>query len=148
MPPLLWTSDPSMLQLSPRTLVLEVNAMLTIRNMGGVALFLFGTTYLWLTPMFAGAGISTKGLAWSITNVMAIATIVCFSIATWGLFTKAHWWAMVAIVPAILGLIVLIPYWIAAHNSGETTPWFNVLIHAVCAVAVLILLLVPALSNG
>jgi hypothetical protein len=71
----------------------------------------------------------------------------CFTIATWGLFTKAHWWAAVAIVSAILGLIVLIPYWIAAHSSGVTTPWFNVLIHAVCAVAVLILLLVPALSN-
>ena len=81
--------------------------MFTIRNMGGVALFLFGTTYLWLTPMFASSGISTKGLAWSITNVMAIATIVGFSIATWGLFTKAHWWAAVAIGSAILGLMVL-----------------------------------------
>ena len=90
--------------------------MFTIRNMGGVALFLFGTTYLWLTPMFASSGISTKGVAWSITNVMAIITIVGFTIATWGLFTKAQWWAAVAIVSAIVGLIVLIPYWIAAHG--------------------------------
>jgi hypothetical protein len=42
---------------------------------------------------------------------------------------------------------VLIPYWIAAHSSGETTPWFNVLIHAICAIAVLVLLLVPALNS-
>jgi hypothetical protein len=121
--------------------------MFTIRNIGGIALFLFGTTYLWLTPMFASSGISTKGVAWSITNVMAIATIVGFTLATWGLFTKATWWVAVAIASAVLGLIVLIPYWIAANSSGETTPWFNVLIHAVCAVAVLILLFVPALNN-
>jgi hypothetical protein len=121
--------------------------MFTIRNFGGVALFLFGTTYLWLTPMFASKGVSTKGFAWSITNVMAFATIVGFSIATLGLFRKAPWWEGVAIASAIVGLIVLIPYWIAAHGSGETTPWFNVLIHAVCAVAVLVLLLVPALNS-
>lgn len=121
--------------------------MFTIRNLGGVALFLFGTTYLWLTPMFASSGVSTKGLAWSITNVMAFATIVGFTIATVGLFRKATWWEGVAIASAVVGLIVLIPYWIAAHSSGETTPWFNVLIHAICAVAVLVLLLVPALSS-
>ncbi len=44
--------------------------MFTIRNLGGVALFLFGTTYLWLTPMFASRGISTKGLWWSVTQVL------------------------------------------------------------------------------
>ena len=27
--------------------------MFTIRNVGGAALFLFGTTFLWLTPSFA-----------------------------------------------------------------------------------------------
>jgi hypothetical protein len=33
--------------------------MCTIRNLGGVALFLFGTTFLWLTPAFATPGVST-----------------------------------------------------------------------------------------
>jgi hypothetical protein len=38
--------------------------------------------------------------------------------------------------------------WIAAHSSGETMPWFNVLIHPVCAGGVLILLLMPAVNLG
>jgi hypothetical protein len=126
----------------PVCLSLRELIMFTIRNLGGVALFLFGTTYLWLTPMFASKDVSTKGLAWSITNVMAYVTIVGFTIATVGLFRKATWWQGVAIASAVIGLIVLIPYWIAAHSSGETTPWFNVLIHAICAIAVL-----PALST-
>jgi hypothetical protein len=119
----------------------------TIRNLGGVALFLFGTTYLWITPMFASRGVSTKGFGWSITNVLAFAALLGFMIATWGLFKKAAWWDEVAIASAVVGLLVLIPYWIAAHASGETTPWFTVVVHALPAAAVLLLLLLPTLSS-
>ena len=42
--------------------------MFTMRNLGGSALFLFGTTFLWLTPSFASPGVSTAGVAWSITR--------------------------------------------------------------------------------
>ena len=79
--------------------------MFTIRNIGGVALFLFGTTYLWITPMFASEGISTRGVLWSITNVLAFLTLIGFTIATWGLFKKAGWWDNVAIASAVLGLV-------------------------------------------
>jgi hypothetical protein len=63
------------------------------------------------------------------------------------LFRRASWWDEAAIGSAILGLVVLVPYWIAAHNSGETTPWWNVLVHAVGAAGVLILLTVPRLAT-
>ena len=121
--------------------------MFTIRNIGGVALFLFGTTYLWITPMFASEGISTGGALWSITNVLAFLTLIGFTIATWGLFKKAKWWDTVALASAVLGLVALIPFWIAAHNSGEVTPWFTVLIHVIGVAGVLVLLLVPPLKN-
>jgi hypothetical protein len=63
--------------------------MFTIRNMGGVALFLFGTTFLWLTPSFASPGVSATGAMWTVTAVLALATLVRFTVATWGLFRKA-----------------------------------------------------------
>ena len=123
------------------------DTMFTIRNIGGVTLFLFGTTYLWITPMFASQGISTEGALWSITNVLAFLTLIGFTIATWGLFKKAGWWDSVAIASAVLGLVALIPFWIAAHNSGEVTPWFTVLIHVIGAAGVFVLLLIPPLKN-
>ena len=125
----------------------QVTTVFTIRNLGGVALFLFGTTYLWLTPMFASREVSTRGIWWSITQILAFVTLLGFAIATWGLFKKSSWWDGLAIGSAVLGLVVLIPYWIAAHSSGETTPWFNVLIHAIGAVGVLVLLMVPPLAH-
>lgn len=38
--------------------------MFTVRNLGGIALFLFGTTFLWLTPAFASKDISTDDVLW------------------------------------------------------------------------------------
>src|ERR687888_437214 len=121
--------------------------MFTIRNLGGVALFLFGTTFVWLTPSFATRGVPTKGVAWSITQILALATVALFTIATWGLFTKAGWWEPLAIIAAATGLLVLIPYWLAASHAGEVNPSFNVLIHALGSLGVWILLLIPSLEQ-
>jgi hypothetical protein len=121
--------------------------MFTIRNVGAVALFLFGTTFLWLTPSFASQGVSTKGLAWSITQVLSLVTLALFSVATWGLFKKAGWWEAVAVVAAAVGFAVLVPYWLAARHAGEVNPEFNVLIHVIGSVGVWVLLLVPSLER-
>jgi len=121
--------------------------MFTLRNTGGVALFLFGTTFLWLTPAFATRGVPTTGPWWSVTRVLAFATMLGFTAATWGLFRRIDWWDTVAVVSAIVGLIALVPYWIAASRAGETAPGFNVLIHALGSGGVLLLLLVPQLEQ-
>lgn len=121
--------------------------MFTIRNLGGVALFLFGTTFLWLTPAFAPKGVSTTGIAWSITNVASLVTLAGFAVATWGLFTKAAWWEPVAIAFAAAGLVALIPYLMADRGAGGTNPKFNAFVHVVGSVGVLVLLLVPALER-
>lgn len=52
-----------------------------------------------------------------------------------------------AIASALVGLVAVIPYWVAAHQAGEATPWFNVLIHALGSAGVLILLTVPSLER-
>ena len=121
--------------------------MFTIRNIGGVALFLFGTTFLWITPDFATRGISTSGIWWSATRVLALLTLLGFTIATWGLFQRASWWESAAIASAAAGLIALATYWVAAHAAGEITPWFTVMIHVLGITGVLVLLLVPTLER-
>jgi hypothetical protein len=121
--------------------------MFTIRTLGGIALLLFGSTFLWLTPMFASRDVSATGALWAVTGVLSYVTIAGFCVATWGLFQRATWWEPIAVGSAVLGLVVLVPYWIAAERAGEVTPWFNVLIHAIGSAGVLILLLVPPLER-
>ena len=121
--------------------------MFTIRNVGGVSLFLFGTTFLWTTPMFATPGVSTEGTAWTLANVLSLATLAGFSVATWGLFQRTSWWEMAAVASAVVGVAAVIPYWVAAHRAGETSPGFNAAIHLAGSAAVCALLLVPALER-
>jgi hypothetical protein len=121
--------------------------MFSIRNVGGVSLFLFGTTFLWLTPVYAASGVDTSGAAWAMTAVLATVTVIGFTVATWGLFRRSGWWELVASVSAIAGLVTLVPYWVAADSSGVANPAFDVVIHALGSGGVLILLRVPKLEH-
>jgi hypothetical protein len=92
--------------------------MFTFRNVFAVVLFLFSTTFLWLTPAFLGDKQATaKGAIWMVVQVGAILVIV--------------------------GLIVLIPYWIGGSSLGVANLWTNLALHALGSVAVLVVLLVP-----
>jgi len=123
--------------------------MLTVRNIGGVALLLAGTTWLWLTPAFASRGVSTSGALWAITRVLSLLTLGAFCVATWGLFGRHSWWEWAALVSAGLGLVTLVPYWLAAHGGGESVgaATWNAFVHVVMVAGVFVLVLVPSLER-
>lgn len=123
--------------------------MFTIRNLGGVALFLAGTTWLWLTPAFASRGVSTSGSMWGITRILSLITIAMFCIATWGLFARQGWWESVALGSSAVGLVAVVAFWIAARGGGETTGsvLWNSFVHVVMVAGVATLLLVPRLER-
>ena len=52
-----------------------------------------------------------------------------------------------AVGSAVLGLLTLVPFWIAAAKSGETTPGFTVFVELLGIAGVLVLLLVPKLEH-
>jgi hypothetical protein len=118
--------------------------MLTFRNVFAVVLFLFGTTFLWLTAAFLGdKQAEALGVVWTVGQVGAILVIIGFAAGAWGVFKEASWWQPVAIMSAIVGLIVLIPYWIGASALGVANLWTNLALHALGSVAVLVVLLAP-----
>jgi hypothetical protein len=130
-------------------MVSEAITMFTIRSLGGISLFLAGTTWLWLTPAFATGGVSTSGVPWAITRVLSLLTVATFCVAAWALFARHSWWEAVALGSAVLGLVALILYWLAAHGGGETTgtATWNAFVHVLMIAGVLVLLLVPQLEH-
>ena len=120
--------------------------MFTFRNELAVGLFLFGSTYLWLTPAFVGD--SARGTTWGIVQVLAFVAIIGFAIAAWGIFqSTAWWWEPVAIGSAIIGMSSVVPYWIAAQPLAEVNQVAmleNIAIHLLGGVVVLAALLTPA----
>jgi lipoprotein signal peptidase len=115
--------------------------MLTFRNELALGVFLFGTTYLWLTPPFAGP--TARGALWSVVQVMALLAIVAFSGAAWGLFRQADWWEPLAICAAVVGMASVVPYWIAVQQLELSDTLSNSLIHFVGGALILIALLTP-----
>jgi hypothetical protein len=57
-----------------------------ISSRAGVAqvLFIFGTTFLWLTPAFLGSAAKADGSLWTAVPILSLLTIVSFAVAaTW-----------------------------------------------------------------
>ena len=123
--------------------------MFTIRNSGGVALLLMGSTWLWLTPAFAGRGVSTSGVLWAVTRVLCLLTIAGFCVATWELFARHSWWEVVALGSAAVGILALLTFSIAAARGGETsgTVTWNLFVHVLMLSGLFVLLLVPPLER-
>lgn len=121
--------------------------MFTIRSIGGIALFLFGTTFAWITPEFVTAGLRNGGPLWATVRVLALVTMAGFTVATLGLFQRTSWWEPVAVTSALVGAVALAPYLVAARAAGETNPWFTAGVIALGIIGVLVLLLVPPLER-
>jgi hypothetical protein len=123
--------------------------MSRFRTVAAVAIFLFGSTFLWLMPSFVGTGTTVDGAIWSVIQVLVVATVVGFAGAAWGLYKATTWWKSVTIGASILGALVLPLWWIAAgSDSGVTNLASNLALHAAGIVVLLLVLLVPSLAQG
>jgi hypothetical protein len=123
--------------------------MFTVRNLGGVALLLAGSTWLWLTPAFASRSVTTSGTTWAVTRTLCLLTVATFCVAAWGLFARHPWWEVAALGAAALGLVALVPYLFAAIRGGESsgTAAWNASVHVFMLAGIFVLLRVPSLEQ-
>jgi hypothetical protein len=124
--------------------------MLTFKNLVAVGLFVFGTTFLWMTRDFLANPREGSGALWSVVQVLVFAAIIGFAAAAWAVFKEASWWEPVAIASAVVGLAALVPYVVGVRQVGDTGDagvQMNIAIHAAGIAAVLIIVLVPAVHG-
>jgi hypothetical protein len=84
--------------------------MWTFRTLAAIGLFLFGTTFLWMTAFMAGKTPPPSGTVWTIANVLAYVAIVGFAIAAWSVFKQYSWWETAAVLSAVVGLVAIVPF--------------------------------------
>jgi hypothetical protein len=124
--------------------------MFTFRNVLAVGIFLFGTTFIWLTAAFNGGDRSDKGTIWKAIQALALVAVLGFALAAWGIFKTTGWWEPIAVASAVVGVASVIPYWVAIHRTptaANAAALENVAIHVLGGAAVLIVLLVPAFEH-
>ena len=119
--------------------------MVTFRNALAMVLFLFGASYLWLTPTFLNQP-GFRGTIFDPKGLLAVIAILGFAVAAWGLFKDQGWWVSVAVASGLIGVASVIPYWIWALPTAEgNRPQMieNLIIHLAGGAVVAIVLLVP-----
>jgi hypothetical protein len=98
--------------------------MFTFKNVMAIGLFLFGTTFMWMTASFAGRTPPPDGAVWTVENILALVAVIGFAAAGWGVFKELSWWepgvqinlAMHVVGSAVVLALVLVP---AVHE------WFT-----------------------
>jgi predicted permease len=124
--------------------------MLSFKNWVAIGLFLFGTTFLWMTRDFLANPREGSGTLWSVIQALVFAAIVGFAVAAWGVFKEGPWWEPVAMVSAVAGLAALVPYVIGVRQVGDTGDagvQLNIAIHAVGIAAVFAMVFVPVVHD-
>jgi hypothetical protein len=124
--------------------------MFTFKNMVAVGLFIFGTTFLWMTRDFLANPREGTGALWSVVQVLVFVSIIGFAAAGWAVFKDASWWEPIALASSAVGLAALVPYVIGVVQLGDQSDagvQMNIGIHAFGIAAVFAIVLVPVVHD-
>ena len=119
--------------------------MWTFKNLLAVGLFLFGSTFLWMTPAFAGKTPPPTGTARMFASVQAV------PVAAWGVFKQSSWWETTALVSGVVGLVAVVPFIVGQSQLdvglGDPGVQINLWLHLLGSAAVIAIVLLPVAHN-
>jgi hypothetical protein len=118
------------------------------KNVFALGLFLFGTTFLWMTASMAGKTPPPTGTAWTLANVLCYVAVIGFAVAAWAVFKEYSWWETLAVLSGIVGLIAVVPFVVGQSQLdvgfGDLGVQINLWMHIGGSAAVIAIVLVPA----
>src|ERR1051325_4220221 len=124
--------------------------MFSVKGIFSIGLFVFGTTFLWMTREFLSDRRGAEGFLWTSIQVLVLVAIVGFTVAAIGTFRDASWWEPVAVAAALVGLAATIPYVVGVRELGQfhdAGVAINVALHAAGPVIVIAIVLIPVLHD-
>jgi hypothetical protein len=126
--------------------------MWTFKNVLAMGLFLFGSTFLWMTPAFAGRTPPPTAAAWTVVNVLALVAVAAFTVTAWAAFKEYSWWWTAAIVSASVGLLAVMPFVIALRQIdlplADVGVQINLWLHVLGSALVLAALTVSSIHDS
>jgi hypothetical protein len=126
--------------------------MWTFKNVLAIGLFLFGSTFLWMTPAFAGKTPPPTGAAWTVVNVLALLAVAGFTVTAWAAFKEHSWWWTAAMGSASVGLLAVIPFVVAVRQIdmplADPGVQINLWMHVLGSALVLAALTVPSIHDS
>jgi hypothetical protein len=121
--------------------------MWTFKNLVAIGLFLFGSTFLWMTAAMAGKTPPPSGKAWTLANILSYVAVVGFMIAAWAVFKQYSWWETAALLSAVVGLVAVVPFVVGQSQLdiglGDLGVQISLWMHILGSAAVIAIVLVP-----
>ncbi|GAA1750918.1 hypothetical protein [Kocuria aegyptia] len=121
--------------------------MWTFRNLLAIGLFLFGSTFLWMTAAMAGKAVPPKGAAWTLANVLAFLAVIGFSVTAWAVFKQYPWWDTAALVSGVIGVVAVVPFVVGQRRLdvglGDLGVQINLWMHLLGSAAVIAIAALP-----
>ena len=115
-----------------------------MRTLAAVAVFLCGTTFLWMTPAMNGDDGSSSGAAWNLVQVLAWLAVVGYAAAGWSIIRTLDWWSSAATGAAVAGLATTAAFLMATQGSdGVPNVAANAGLHAAVSLAMLAVVVLP-----
>jgi len=122
--------------------------MWTFTSVMAVGLLLFGSTFLWMTAPMAATTPPPTGAAWTLTNVLSLATVIGFALAAWAVYKQYAWWDTAALVSGIVGLVAVVPFVVGQSQLevglGDPGVQINLWLHVLGSAAVIAMVRLPA----
>jgi hypothetical protein len=117
--------------------------------MVAAGVFLFGTTFLWMMPLFIGP--KATGAIWTAAQVLGFLAILGFTVAAWGIFKATGWWETITFGSAIVGVAATLPYAIAAPTTAGTgdplSISITIMLHGLGSAVIIAALLMPSAEH-
>lgn len=125
--------------------------MWTFRNLVAIGVFLFGSTFLWMTAEMAGKAVPPKGTAWTLANILAFTAVIGFSVTAWAVFKQYPWWTTAALVSGIVGLAAAVPFVVGQSRLdtglGDPGVQINLWMHVLGSAGAIAAILLPGVRG-
>jgi len=82
--------------------------MWTFSSVVALGLFLFGSTFLWMTAAMAGTTAAADRV--DADHALRFAAVIGFTLAAWAVFKQYAWWDTAALVSGTVGLVAVVPF--------------------------------------
>ena len=122
-----------------------------MRTVLAIAIFLFGTTFWWMSAFMTGQATTPRHWTWMLTNVLVVLSILGYTTTAWTVLRNHSWWTSIAVVSGVLGLLAVGAFLLSQRTLEIGFQDFgvqiNVWLHLVGTIVVIVVASLPTLRS-
>lgn len=116
-----------------------------------IVIFLFGTTFWWMSSFMTGQAETPRQWSWTLTNALVVLSVVACTVTAWAILQRHGWWTSAAVVSGVVGLLAVGAFILAQRTLDvgfrDLGVQINLWMHLVGSVMLIGIALLPSLRS-